>query len=155
MREFIQRVLIGSIVSAAISAGLLYFAFDQSLRGVETAIETLSVGVQENGEWIRDSRNASASDFLRIDEKLERLSDDIDDGFDQTRIRFVTMAATSEALMGAVANTIATTADTINVLKQVDGVSSAEALEIDRLLFRLEGQRQQLELISSFSSTDQ
>lgn len=54
MKDFLLRILIGSLVGAVVSGGILYFAFDQSLRGMETAVETTNERISDNGDLIRD-----------------------------------------------------------------------------------------------------
>lgn len=77
MKDFIIRVLVGAVSAALVSGGILYFAFDQALRGVETAIGATNERISDNGELVRDVGKNITSFENNLEDKLDNLAANI------------------------------------------------------------------------------
>ena len=149
MKDLILRIAIGSLVSAIVSGGILYFAFDQSLRGVETAVETVSTGVAENGAWIRENRRAIDDGKSDLSNKLDLIADQISANSIRNEIVFARYDARNREIFNVVAQSMTTTVDTITILKNWEGLTEEDAVAIERMISRLEMGIEQLNIISA------
>jgi hypothetical protein len=77
MKDLLTKVIASALVSAVISAGMLYFAFDQSLCGVETALQIQSSAVSETNEWIRSLDGKIDASEKTILDKIDEVGSEI------------------------------------------------------------------------------
>ena len=57
MKDLLIRTLASVVVGAIVSAGILYFAFDQALRGLETAVNTTNQRIGDNLDAVQEVRS--------------------------------------------------------------------------------------------------
>lgn len=75
MRDLLIRISVSALVGATISGGILYFAFDQSLRGIETAVESTNERISDNGEWLRTIKSDIGTLGNQLNQVSEKLSE--------------------------------------------------------------------------------
>jgi len=84
VRDVAIRATVAALVGAAVSGGIIYFAFDQSLRGVEAAISVTNdrlgsvdsrlAGIDERLRGMESALVRTARDHRDRDDNLLRLS---------------------------------------------------------------------------------
>jgi predicted PurR-regulated permease PerM len=155
MKELFTRIIVGAIVSAIVSAGVLYFAFDQSLRGVEKAVDVLDTSISENGAWIRENRNAIDESRNAIDnvgdnlaEKLDLLSQQISQNQNQSLSSLNKMAQIRSEMIRVMSASMTTTRDAITLFSDDGDLPETSKAQLMRLVDRLERQQDELLNIS-------
>jgi hypothetical protein len=77
-RDLMLRALVASVAGAIVSGGIVYFAFDQALRGVETAIGVTNerLGSIDRRPERMDGRLDGISETL-AERRIERIEDTV------------------------------------------------------------------------------
>ena len=142
MKDIMFRVLLSAVVGALVSASILYFAFDQSLRGIETSISVLDSRISENGEWIRANNRSLEAIGNEIGGKLDDLSEQVADSSLNTRASIGQLMVVQRDFGVEYSGSLATTMDTIRLLSQKLDLSAADRETLAVLLARMaESQR--------------
>lgn len=119
MKDLLIRILVSAVVGAITSAGILYFAFDQSMRGLESAIESTNERISDNSEWLRTIK----IDINSVETKLDVIGDKISNSIHDGEIRGFNYALSFQKLQQELATSVALTAslaDHVSTLQDID-----------------------------------
>ena len=172
MKDFAIRFLLSALVASLVSAAILYFAFDQALRGVETAISGTNSAIHQNGEWIRsldgkiENLSQKISDQSReMDRGFSGMTSNMAEGRSAANLAFLSATRYSRELGMTLNTSLGTTAEILAAFRKSLPTNDPEmvpiAAQIDILVRQLNEQRQALEnlnrtnqLLLNDSSTD-
>ena len=144
MKDFLVRILVGAVVSSIVSAGILYFAFDQSLRGVEAALQVQSTSVAETGQWVRAVDGKVDTLSTKIDGRFDMLAEKLDEISSAARDNNSTYTFDRMRLMqdlvvlqGEFAKSLETTYSVANILSSSVDPTSVEFGELTALIAQI------------------
>jgi len=144
MKDLLVRILVSAIVGSIVSASILYFSFDQALRGLETAVGVQSSAIGEANEWSRalDGKISTMEGKLdaradEIVEKLEKISSDISiNERDAVGCRFVLLSSLME-FRGELSASVRTTTEITGILQTIVPTESPDFVRLVALVDRL------------------
>lgn len=137
MKDFIIRILISSIVGAVVSAGILYFAFDQSLRGMETSISSVNNQISENGEWLRHQNSKLEDIQSTLDQKLGEIASKIDISSLNSKTLYAKYSYLQKDVNDEIVMTYTITSDLLTLMLDNGSLSEADRARGRDLLTRL------------------
>ncbi len=142
--EYLTRIAIGAIASAVVSAGVLYFAFDHSLRGVETAIDVLDTSVKENGAWLRQGQDTASDRHGDVMKAMEAIQSTLTAVSLRNSASYAALAFQDQEIAAGISDAILATMDTIEVFKATDGLSAEDLARYDRISSKLAEIREEI-----------
>jgi len=128
MKDLLVRILVSAIVGSIVSASILYFSFDQALRGLETAVGVQSSAIGEANEWSR-----------ALDGKISTMEGKLDISInerDAVGCRFVLLSSLME-FRGELSASVRTTTEITGILQTIVPTESPDFVRLVALVDRL------------------